>query len=157
MAYLAWIPLRTGGVKFAYAEAIIPQDILGFFHELRAKKSFICVLEELGIAAPYFSIDLAPAFRDTHAIHFADNVAANTSVIKGGSSAPDMARIVGALHIRLVKESISLWIEFVKSEANLADLPSRAQFDLIHGMGAQRVPFQIPPFRGWSGEVCETL
>ena len=153
VAYLAWIPLRTGGVRFAYAEVVIPQHILGFFHELRAKKSFICVLEELGIAAPYFSKELAPAFRDTHVIHFADNVAANTSVIKGGSSAPDMARIVAALHIRLVKESISLWIEFVKSEANLADLPSRGQFDLIHAMGAQRVPFQIPPFRGWSGEV----
>ena len=153
VAYLVWLPLLTGGVKFAYAEAVIPQHVLEFFYELKAKKAFICVLEELGIAAPYFSTVLEHAFRDTDVLHFADNVAANTSAIKGGSSAPDMARIVAALHIRLVQESIRLWIEFVKSEANMADLPSRGQFDLIRTMGAQRVPFQIPPFRGWSGDI----
>jgi len=151
VAYLAWIPLLTGGVKFAYAETIVPQHILEFVHSLRAKKAFICVLEELAIAAPYFSPVLEHAFRDTDVIHFADNVAANSAIIKGGSSAPDMARIVAALHIRLVRQSIRLWIEFVKSEANLADLPSRGQFDLIRAMGARRVPFFIPPFRGWDG------
>ena len=100
----------------------------------------------------YFAPELEDVLANTDVIHFADNVAANTAVIKGGSSAPDMARIVAALHIRLVSKSIRLWIEFVKSEANLADLPSRGEFDLICAMGASRIPFQIPPFRGWAGD-----
>ena len=106
VAYLVWVPLRTGGSKFAYAETVVPQHVLEFFFELRAKKTFICVLEELGIAAPYFAPELEDVLANTDVIHFADNVAANTAVIKGGSSAPDMARIVAALHIRLVSKSI---------------------------------------------------
>ena len=37
-------------------------------------------------------------------------------------------------------------IEFVKSEVNLADLPSRGQFGELLRMGGTRVPFELPPF-----------
>ena len=71
-----------------------------------------------------------------------------------------MARIVSALHLRWVALGISPWVEFVKSGANLADLPSRvpdqgvaAATQLIRAMGAALVPFTMPPYRSWDGSA----
>ena len=93
-------------------------------------------------------------------LHFADNKAANAGAVNGASSSPDMARIVSALHLRWVQLRISPWIEFVASKANLADLPSRvpdqgvaAATRLIRSMGAERVPFLLPPYRTWDGSA----
>ena len=69
VAYLAWIPLLTGGSKFAYAETVVPQHVLEFFYSLRAKKAFICVLEELAISAPQFSPELEHALKNTDVLH----------------------------------------------------------------------------------------
>ena len=93
-----------------------------------------------------------------HVLHFADNKAANAGAINGSSSSPDMARLVSALHLRWVALRISPWVEFVKSEANLSDLPSRVP-DLgvqeatrvLRAMGAVRVEFTMPPFQRWDG------
>jgi len=130
----------------------VPQHVLKYFNELKEKKTFICVLEELGLAAPYFSPEVEGLLAGHDVLHFADNKAANSAIIKGGSAAPDMARIVAALHLRLARQRTRLWVEFVKSEANLADLPSRGEFALVRALGATPVPFTIPPFMGWSGD-----
>ena len=89
--------------------------MLQYFNDLKVKKTFICVFEELGLAAPYFTPEVADMLADRDVIHFADNEAANTAVIKGGSAAPDMARIVAALHLNLARKRTRLWVDFVKS------------------------------------------
>jgi len=70
---------------------------------VEGRNTFICVLEEHGIAATYLEVVAQLAGRDV--IHFADNTAANTAVCyQGGlAAAPDMARIVAALHLRLAR------------------------------------------------------
>ena len=84
--------------------------------------------------------------------------AANSAVIKGGSAAPDMARIVAALHLQLARMHIRIWVEFVKSEANLADWPSMGDFSLVHALGASRLPFTLPPPRaGAETSLPETM
>lgn len=158
VAWIMWYPLRTGGGRLLFSEGELPVEMLAFFEAMRAKKTYICQAEEVGIAAPYFSPEVAQLVRGEDVLHFADNKAANAGAVKGSSSSPDMARIVSALHLRWVELQISPWIEFVKSAANLADLPSRVPDQgvaqataLIRAMGAVRVPFKLPPYRTWDG------
>ena len=56
-AWFLWVPPKEpGGSAIArYSETVVPQHVLKYFNELKEKKTFICVLEELGLAAPYFS------------------------------------------------------------------------------------------------------
>ena len=86
-------------------------------------------------------------------IHFADNKAANAGAVNGGSASPDMARMVSALHLRWVRLRVSPWVEFVKSGANIADLPSRVPdvgvreaTRVLRELGAMRVSFVMPPY-----------
>ena len=155
VAFVVWVPLRTGGGKLAFAEAGLPSDMVAFFEALRAKSTYICQAEEVGIAAPYFS-ELAQSMEGRDVIHFADNRAANAGAINGASSSPDMARIVSALHLRWAELRVDPWVEFVRSKANIADLPSRVPdvgvaeaTRLLRAMGAVRVPFVMPPYRVW--------
>ena len=82
-------------------------------------------------------------------LHLADNIAANSGVVNEGSRAPDMARIACAMRIRIAHLGIRLWVDFVKSEANFADDPSRKTFVLLQEMGAIEVRFVQPPYREW--------
>ena len=67
-----------------------------------------------------------------------------------------MARIVSAMRIRLARLRVRLYVDFVKSEANLADDPSREHFDDLHALGAVEVLYSIPPpIRGVGGTVKE--
>ena len=160
VAWICWVPLRTGGGKLLFAEAELPAEMLAFFEALRAKKTYICQAEEVGISAPYFSPVVAELVQGEDVLHFADNKAANSGAIKGSSASPDMARMVSALHLRWVALQIAPWIEFVKSAANLADVPSRvpeqgvaAATRLLRAMGAVKVAFEMPPYREWDGSA----
>ena len=70
--------------------------MVAFFEAMRAKATYICQAEEVGIAAPYFS-ELAQSMEGRDVVHFADNRAANAGAINGASSSPDMARIVSRM------------------------------------------------------------
>ena len=160
VAWIGWFPLRTGGGRLLFSEGPLPPEMLAFFEALRAKATYICQAEEVGIAVPYFSPVVAGLVEGEDVLHFADNKAANAGAVNGASSSPDMARIVSSLHLRWVQLRISPWIEFVASKANLADLPSRvpdqgvaAATMLIRSMGAERVPFLLPPYRTWDGSA----
>ena len=96
---------------------------------------------------------LADSLRGQQVIHFADNVAANCGAIGGGSSSPSMGRIIHALHMRWAFERINPWIEFVKSEANLADDPSRGDMTWAEGLGAVPIEFVFPPCGGWDDSM----
>ena len=39
--------------------------------------------------------------------------------------------------------------EWVKSEANIADLPSRGHFELLHDFGSRPIELKIPPISDW--------
>jgi len=44
---------------------------------------------------------------------------------------------------------ISFWVEWVPSKANIADFPSRGDFDLLTQLGAEQRPFILPTFAAW--------
>ena len=154
MAYIVYCP-RARKIFFAWTE--MPQDMLEFFHGLKAKKQYICQGEIQAMHAPYASnpldintgLELDFDWKGRDVLHLADNTAANCGVVSGGSRAPDMARIASAMRIRIARLGIRLWVDFVKSEANFADDPSRKCFKLLLEMGATEVKFVMPPYRVW--------
>ena len=83
--------------------------------------------------------------------HLGDNMAANGAMYKGYFPAPDIAKLVCGFHLRLARLGARVWIEYVASAANIADLPSRGEFGTIEGMGATRIPFVFPTFGEWGG------
>ena len=116
--------------------------------ELEVRRQQIGQLELLGAVAPYYS--LAPYLKGRRVIHWIDNTAALAGVAKGYSSKPDSARIIHAFHALGVTLKAQVHFEYVASEANVADLPSRGEFEYLeHNLGSTLVPLLIPPLDTW--------
>ena len=58
-------------------------------------------------------------------LHFIDNTAALAGLTKGYSRVVDSAHIVHAFHAWNVAIGAHVWFEYVRSEANPSDEPSR--------------------------------
>ena len=91
---------------------------------------------------------------------FADNTAAYGATVKGYRSAPDIARLINKFYLRLARlSSTRVWIEYVNSSRDLADIHTRLDDPIMAARwraffsrtGATRLPFVIPPIFGWSG------
>ena len=76
--------------------------------------------------------------RGEHVIHWIDNESAVYALVKGYSRAADSARIVTLYHSCVSQLGITPWIEYVQSEDNIADLPSRGEFELLRILGGDR-------------------
>ena len=87
----------------------------------------ICQLEVLAALSVYLS---APhiLMSQTYIIHFIDNTSAMAALIHGYSSRPEMALLTNLFHVATFNLSVTPWLEWVKSEANFADHPSRPNF-----------------------------
>ena len=59
-------------------------------------------------------------------IHFIDNTVALSKAVHGYANEPDMAAAANAPHVCDAVLSIDAWLEWVPSDVNVADLPSRA-------------------------------
>ena len=83
-------------------------------------------------------------------ISFIDNDAARFSFINSNSSSDsvgDLLLVNAALDAKL---DIACWYERVASESNIADLPSRLQFEELKELGAQAIEPDHPvSIRGW--------
>ena len=66
-----------------------------------------------------------------------DNTSAIYSAIKGYSSSRDSARLVHLFQCVLTSLNATVWLEYVPSAANPSDAPSRADFELLAGLGAR--------------------
>ena len=148
MAFVVWVPDEsTGGGTLSYAHKAAPQGLLAWSHAMRPQQSFIIMLELVALAAPYFS-SISPSFAGRDVLHFADNQSANAGVVKGRSTAPDLNAIIGELHLQWEHLDIRPWVEYVRSKANVADMPSRGEGALVAavlGIEAQVVPFRLSP------------
>ena len=70
-------------------------------------------------------------------------------IAKGYSAKPDSARIIHAYHALNVKMQAQVHFEWVKSEANIADLPTRGQFELLQEFASKEIPLIVPPISDW--------
>jgi hypothetical protein len=112
------------------------------------KNQYIGQLEILAAVAVYYS---EPSlFRNRDVIHWIDNTSALMALIKGYSGMSDSARLVHALYLVKYHLKCRVWFEHVVSEANVADLPSRGEFEYLVGeLKSETVECVIPPFEAW--------
>jgi hypothetical protein len=86
-------------------------------------------------------------------IHYIDNTSAIAALVKGYSGSPDSMGVIHAFaEIRLAL-GIDIWFQGVPSKANIADLPSRAEFDLLHRMRSHEVPLVFPPMEAFAAPI----
>ena len=111
------------------------------------RKQQVGQLELLAAASAYYS--LSPWLHKRDVIHFIDNTAAASGMAKGYSSVPDSARIIHAFHALNVNLQTNVHFEWVKSEANIADMPTRNKFELLLEIGSKQVTLTSPPMASW--------
>ena len=118
--------------------------------ERRADKQQIAAVELFGVLAPYLSVP--DMLRGRRVIHWIDNTSAVAASTKGYSKAPDSARIVHALHMRIASIRARVWFEYVRTKANVADEPSRVDLSgTVYELGSspsetlkERMPTSVP-------------
>ena len=115
--------------------------------ELEARRQQVGQLELLAAVAAYYS--MAPWLERRKVLHFIDNTAAACGIAKGYSAKCDSARIIHTYHALNVPLQAQVHFEWVKSEANIADLPSRGHFELLHDFGSRPIELKIPPISDW--------
>ena len=134
--------------KFTHASLEVPEHV---YDDLTAKDQHITQLELLAACAVYESL---PELQTRQVIHWIDNVAAMANLINGYSGKSDSARLVNWYHITRCTKQLDIWCEYVRSAANVADLPSRNEFKLLHELGSTAVPMRLPAFGEFS---CKDL
>ena len=98
------------------------------------REQYITQLETL---APLVAILSRPGqFRGRDVICFVDNTGALFGLGKGDCKDADCARLIHIFHTLCLALDISVWFEYVASGANLADLPSRGDRELLIEMGS---------------------
>ena len=111
------------GRRYAYAKA--PDAWVDLFDKTRERATYIFQYELAAALAAFTSLP-AEWLHDRPVEMWIDNTGAIGALIKDYSGVADCARIVNMFHFAAAKLGIqSLWIDYVPSESNPADVPSR--------------------------------
>ncbi len=113
--------------------APLPEELI---QRWSAKKQYIAHVEQAAIVMGV--LREADWFHDRDAVWFVDNTVALSAMIKGSSAEPDLARPAAAIHLVLADKRSRVWFEYIESDSNWADEPSRAlwasRFLRLHGL-----------------------
>ena len=127
------------------------------------KKQYIGVLEIAYGVAPYMS---APdELHDQRVIHFIDNTGAIAGLVKGYARAVDSGVLVNAFHAYNAGLSADVFFEYVRSKANIADMPSRLGIrEMLEVLGAlgvvttvERIDIVLPDNSSWRASAASWL
>ena len=112
------------GVVHSYAA--IPASVVALMDRCKERQTYIGQFELIAAITPFIS--LPPDWFSGYAVElWIDNAGAVGSLIKGYSGVPDVARIINMFEFSLAKLGISsLYIDYVPTKSNPADVPSRA-------------------------------
>ena len=115
--------VRVSFRHYGYARA--PDDWVKLFDKIKKRDTYIGQYE---LAAALAAVTSVPAewLRGRPVELWVDNSGAVGALVKGYSGVRDCARIVNMFHFAIARARISsLWIDYVPSESNPADVPSR--------------------------------
>ena len=137
------------GACHAYAR--VPQSIVELLDAIKKRDTYIGQWELLAAPAPFISLP-ADWFTGRPIELWIDNAGAIGGLVKGYSGKPDCAKIINMFHFAVAKlGAASLYIDYVPSESNPADVPSRAhemtsdeRLEALAAFGP-RVPMVVPP------------
>ena len=127
------------------------------------RKQYIGQLEILYAVSPYWTLGSRLAGR--HVIHFIDNTSACAGLVKGYASSIDSGLMVNAFHAFNVGLRVDVFFEYVRSKANIGDLPSRLAMDELWEMfetigvasRAREVAMVMPRFHDWYAPAARLL
>ena len=141
-----------------YAHAPAPPNWTKLFDKLRERDTYIAQYELAAAITPFLS--LPPEWLTGRPVElWVDNSGAIGALVKGYSGVPDCARIVNLFHFATARLGIhSLWVDYVPSESNPADVPSRAHEmsreeaeKALSGFGT-KVAMRVPTIADSNGE-----
>ena len=100
--------------------------------------------------------------RGKRVLHFIDNIGGLAALIGGASAAEDLSAIATVFQLLVVTLGVRLWLEYVESEANPSDGPSRllkhwAKTMLCRCLGAKLVTARLPDLSALSTAPIEAL
>lgn len=112
----------------------------------------IALAECLAAVVVYYSLARSRVLTNKRVIHFIDNTSALSALVNGYATKVAMARMVNAFWVAQLALNNNVWLEWVPSAANPADLPSRAawaEYFEVFGdsMWADTV---FPPMDNWT-------
>ena len=98
------------------------------------------------LATPVALRTWAQKLSNRQLIHFIDNNAVASSLVKGYSPKADSAHIISDYWTLAAKHGIDIYIDRVESKSNLSDGPSRFDLSELILMGGYQVPTIFHPF-----------
>ena len=130
-----------------YASGECPQWLFDLF--VHDRKTYIAQLEALAAVLVYTTF--GAVLRGRKVYHFCDNTTALSAAVHGYANQPDLADASNALHCAACGLHIDLWLEWVASKANLADVPSRPTKDqgVLERLGMRQVRLIFPTEEEW--------
>jgi hypothetical protein len=115
------------------------------------RRQHINTLELLAVVAAVFTY--GPSYmRNRQVLFFVDNTAYLSACVHGYARSPHMAALANALHLALAQLKCHAWWEYVPSQANGADFPSRShsaetsEFYDKEGFQVWPSPLRLPSF-----------
>ena len=138
IGFVVWCAIKR---CFFIGSLEIPMSILELAFGLKVQ--YIGGAEMLAAAAVYTSL---PGVLDgTFPIHWIDNQGVLSALCKGSSTDDPTATLARQVSRRLLDTRTRSWFEYVASDANISDLPSRGQLAAAARM--LRARFACPVWR----------
>ena len=149
----------------AHGSAPVPSSLIHLFDKIKARSTYIGQFELVAAIVPFVSLP-AEWFSGWPIELWIDNSGAVGGLVKDYSGVPDCARIINTFHFAVARLGVaSLWIDYVPTESNPADIPSRlhemsdeSAREALRELGAsQEVRAIVPSFSDESGEWLSSV
>ena len=134
---------------YAHAYGVADEAVILKF---KSRKQYIGQLELYAALIAYTTFK--KELHGRKVVHWIDNTSALASLIKGYSSVPDSAQIVHAFHSLNLGLKCKVWFEYVNTKANIADLPSRKEFELLHELGSTNKDIVFPTLAAFDDDAA---
>lgn len=132
-----------------YSELVLPP----YFYEFLAadKETYVTQAELIVAVALYFS--LPSRLRHRRVLHYIDNTGALAALVNGYSKALDMAALVSAFHVQLMKLRTRVFFDWVPSRANISDWPTRPEKRHLIPSRAKYFELVLPPMELFNKDI----
>ena len=139
-------PPRVAAVLFAdgrsyFCDMEPSQQILQSFE--RRSDNQIMALEMLSIALGISSF--SDILKGRRIVIWSDNTGAQAATSTGRAKSFDHACIAHCIWAELAKLHVQAHVERVPTDSNIADLPSRQEYELLHKIGAKEMEPKLSP------------
>ena len=124
-----------------WSRLVLPQSYYEYFAP--DKRTYIAQAELTVAVAVWYT--LPSLLQDRAVMLFIDNVQALSAIIKGYAAQPDCAALVNCFHEAVFELRSPLWAEWVASEANIADWPTRDDKVHLIPSTAKFIDMVLPP------------